>query len=1238
MNSSSVRIQTSVAEGFPILMWMGWGAGLALSLALARFMTLGTSWQVVDGLPAGLVAAAILAHGLRVLPVMLLSSTIMMTSGAAPEFGLVCGNVAAGVAAAMAVTFLGKDLATRSSRGVFGVIVASVIGSLTFTSIQLVLGGTVVLIPNGPGLWLSWLVSLAEGPFVALLVCMPAVLIVRQDTTVVGHSRWVAWTLALLVECGLLAVMFGVASVKAPATLMLATIALGIHVWVVSHAPVRRAIFAGFVTVAVISTAKWMGATGMPLPSAILAWPWLVVTQTMTLLIHAAVYERRFVMEGLRLAEQTINAAGDAVLWIHPDGRLRFVNLACEGLWHRNDHQLRTLNVQALFGGMSDELLTDIWRRASRGRIVLQLDAIRADMRKVATEVVAAISETDDGAYLTFLVRDITERNNAQRMLVDSEQRFRAVFEQAAIPMLLFDTTGKLMRANASWFALWKIPPNDNLKYRLFDDPDLERLGQRTLMERAFAGEAVAGPVVPYVIQTDGEDGRPAQRHIRWWMYPVLDPFGDVAQVIQIQIDVTEQIEAESALQSTKHLLDSIIREIPLAVSVRDAESRKVLLWNRTAEQLYGIPAADAIGQRVHELIEKYGLEFETERGTIDGGVAEAEVALRLAGGEIRYALTRQVHVADPDERHGVLVSIGQDHTRRRLAEDQLRASEARYRAIVEDQNELVLRFRRDRTVTFINAAFERFYRVHREEVELTSFRRGMLTSDPAQLDGLLDALTQERPTAQCELPVELAHSGTHWVNWTFRAIFDEKGSLREFQAVGRDVTGRRIAQDELAWLAAHDTLTGLPNRSLLLRELQQHVENYQGVSDYGFAVLFMDLDRFKVVNDSLGHPVGDALLIQFARRLRQTVGHEAFLARLAGDEFVAILEPCNSYEDAAALARKIVEVTDMPFLVPPHELRVGVSIGIAMQHHYETAEDILRDADLSMYQAKKDRAGDRISFFDRSLHEAALQRLSVENGLRHALDRDELRLYFQPIFDAQTGEVFSFEALIRWQHPERGLVGPAAFLQIAEESSLVIPMGWWIINKACAFGRLVADAAQKSGVATPSISVNLSARQFGQPDLIELLGDALDRHGLVPSDLRLEITEQNFIEDDSFAADNIRLLSECGFAVDIDDFGTGYSSLAMLMRVPVAALKVDKSFVAALPHDESSARLVRAMKQLASEPEMTLMVEGIETAEQLAWMRQEGCRYLQGYLLSQPLAEHDALRMITEASRLALP
>jgi len=1238
LESVSARRSTSVVPGIPWLAWVGWSVALAGAIALASQVQPGSRWPLVEGLPAGVVAAALIACGARLAPVLALVAFGLLLGGVAPGAWLGVGNLAAGLVTWLAVRFMGADMALRTSRGVFGLLMASVMGGLVFTMVELLLGTTSVLAGGGWAGWLSWLIAPGEGPFAALLLCMPFVLHAGDDAALLRRAGVLGWSVALLFELALLLLIFATPALDSQAKVTLAVLALGVHIWVVSHTGHRRALFAGGLAVVVILAAEWWCGAEQLGAAASFAWPWIVVTQTVTLLIHASVHERRFVMDGLRLAEQTINAAGDAILWVRRDGSLRFVNVASERLWQRSEAQLRALNVNALFGSMSDEKLSEIWQQAEGGRVAFELDVVSSDTRKIATEVVAAIAETDDGAFLTFLVRDVTERQEAQRRLVDSEQRFRAVFEQAALPMLLFDTTGRLVRANDSWYSLWQIASGKELSYQIFDDPDLDRLGQRELVERAFSGEPVAGPVVPYVMQRGGEDIEPMERHIRWWMYPVMDPFGDVAQVIQLQVDVTEQIQAETELQSTKSLLDSIIGEIPLAVSVRDEPSRRIVLWNRSAEQLYGIPASEAVGQHVQELLEKYELTIETERGTIEGGVSEAEVALHLPTGETRYALTRQVGVAGRGGGPGVLVNIAQDHTRRRLAEEQLRASEARYRAIVEDQHELVLRFRRDRSVTFLNTAFERFYRVHREEVEQTTFRRGLLTSDPAQLDVLLATLTPERPTVQCELPVELAHSGTHWVNWTFRAIYDEKGFLLEYQAVGRDVTGRRLAQDELAWLAAHDTLTGLPNRSFLLRELQQHVDNYQGVSGRGFAVLFMDLDRFKVVNDSLGHPVGDALLIQFARRLRQSVGKEAFVARLAGDEFVAVLEPCSGPDEAAALARRIVEATEVPFLIPPHELQVGVSIGIALQHHYESVEDILRDADLGMYQAKKDRAGDRVSFFDRSLQEVALERLSMENGLRHALERNELRLHFQPIFDILSGEVFSFEALIRWQHPERGLLEPSEFLQIAEESSLVVPLGWWVIDQACAFGRRAVDAAHRSGVMPPSISMNLSARQFAQVDLIDRLNESLGRRGLSPSDLRLEITEQHFIRENAFAADNIVRLHAAGFAVDIDEFGNRYSSLALLMRVPVAALKVDRSFVAGLPHDESSARLVRAMKQLAAEPGMTLMIEGIETPEQLAWMRHEGCRYLQGYLLSQPLVEQDALRLITDAFRLALP
>ena len=427
-----------------------------------------------------------------------------------------------------------------------------------------------------------------------------------------------------------------------------------------------------------------------------------------------------------------------------------------------------------------------------------------------------------------------------------------------------------------------------------------------------------------------------------------------------------------------------------------------------------------------------------------------------------------------------------------------------------------------------------------------------------------------------------------------------------------------RESKEHFRHAAFHDALTGLPNRALFTDHLRLAVERVKRDATYSFAVLFLDLDRFKNVNDSLGHMYGDRLLAEVARRLRACTREVDTVARFGGDEFAVLLDATGGPETAVRVAEKIQAKLRTPLDLDGLEAFTSASIGVALScTGYSTPEDVLRDADTAMYRAK-DGGKARHEVFDRAMHTRAVTTLRLENDLRRAVERGELRLHYQPIMSLRSGEPAGCEALVRWEHPERGMVSPAEFIPLAEETGLIIPLGQWVMEEACRQLSEWQDASPSNR--TLMVSVNLSGKQLSQPDLVGRVQGVLRATGLDPRSLKLEITESVVMENAEAAAAVLTRLRALGVGLSIDDFGTGYSSLSYLHRFPVDTLKVDRSFVGGTASGDENLEIVRTVVTLAQNLGMEVVAEGIETAEQLALLRALRCDYGQGYFFSKPL------------------
>ncbi|MDD2989532.1 MAG: EAL domain-containing protein [Zoogloea sp.] len=473
------------------------------------------------------------------------------------------------------------------------------------------------------------------------------------------------------------------------------------------------------------------------------------------------------------------------------------------------------------------------------------------------------------------------------------------------------------------------------------------------------------------------------------------------------------------------------------------------------------------------------------------------------------------------------------------------------------------------------------------------------------------------------EYRIRTRNGDYRWMLCRGMAVCDRDGLPLRMAGSQTDIHARKLAEERLLRDSLHDGLTGLPNRNLVTHRLHQSIEHMQRQPERRFAVLFLDLDRFKNVNDSLGHTTGDKLLIECGRRLGLCCRPHDTLARLGGDEFVLLLEDINNATDAIRVADRIQRHFATPFLIDGYELFMNCSIGIALSTpEYHHADELLRDADTAMYRAKADGKA-CYALFDADMHHRAVAALDMESSLRRSIDREGFELHYQPVIELQTGRISSFEALIRWPHETRGLISPAEFIPLAEETSLILPIGRWALREACRQLRQWQTADVR--LAGLGISVNLSARQFSDEGLVGQVADVLEETGLPPACLKLEITESVLMVNAQLALSRLTQLRAMGIGISMDDFGTGYSSLSYLQRFPIDTLKIDQSFIAAMAHTVEGAEIVRAILNLGKALHLEVIAEGAESAAQVNMLQDMGCPLTQGYFFSRPLPHHEA-------------
>lgn len=653
---------------------------------------------------------------------------------------------------------------------------------------------------------------------------------------------------------------------------------------------------------------------------------------------------------------------------------------------------------------------------------------------------------------------------------------------------------------------------------------------------------------------------------------------------------------------------------------------------NAAAERILEVKAEHVVGKTCGEFglntIHEDGSPFFSEEYPAPvalrtgSAVTDVIMGLRTPSGSLKWVLVSAVPQFQPGRAAPYQVyATFSDITEHMQAEVQMR----KLSRALEQTADAVMISDHNGVIEYVNPAFESMTGYGRAEVAgKTSALLKSGRHDTAFYRHLWETILKGESFH--DVVINRKKDGSlYYEEKTITPIRAANGAITHFVSTGKDNTERMQAEDRLHYLANHDVLTGLPNKALFMERLRHALKKRAGQRQQG-AVLFLDMDNFSIVNDSLGHDAGDSLLQAAAKRIAPCVREGDTLARFGGDDFVVLLESVAGADDVAAVAQSMLNSLNRSFTVGEHELFITASIGASLfPTDGDNAGALLKQADAAMYRAK-DKGRNRFEFYSAELSDQTLRRLSLETQLRRAIENEEFVLHYQPQVTL-AGDIFGAEALIRWQHPERGMISPLDFIPILEETGLIVLVGEWILHAACEQAR-AWEEAQLAGL---RMSVNLSGKQFEDPRLYKAIGDVLTKFALPAERLELEITESVLMQNGTVSLHNMRELENLGVRLAIDDFGTGYSSLSYLKRFRVDTIKVDRSFVREVPQDTDDAEILRAIIAMAHGLRLTVIAEGVETSEQLAFLRNIGCDAMQGYLFSRPLPGAAATALLLE-------
>ncbi len=843
------------------------------------------------------------------------------------------------------------------------------------------------------------------------------------------------------------------------------------------------------------------------------------------------------------------------------------------------------------------------------------------------------------------LQSSFTQLQSLNQALSESESKLTQFLEALPVGVSVHDTNGQLIYTN-------KFGENA-LGIQSFPNCTIDEMSNIFQIYRTDTDEPYPIEQLPIVRALNGMTVRADDLEIRnrdrsipleVWATPIYNERNELIYAIAAFQDISDRKHAALALQESERKLRQITNAIPGAVyqyELKPNGEQKFLFVSQGIRDLHEILPEDV----THNPQLMWNKVIDEDIEALHDSIARSAQTLEPWHLEFRIQTTDRIKwilgeaVPNKQENDSIIWNgILTDISDRKAAELALQQSELRFRNMAENVPGAIFRYvlhpDGSNRVIYMSSGCYGLWEVEASQVE-----------ENAAI--LWEMVHPEDLPAMSESVLESARTLEPWY-WEWR-ITTPSGQLKWLQSAGQperqpngdvvwdtlilDVSDRKAAEEQLIYNALHDTLTDLPNRNQLMQRLELEINRIKRSPNYRFAVLFLDLDRFKTVNDSLGHLVGDRLLVTIAQKLKAIVRSTDIAARLGGDEFVLVLSDIEGIQEAVRVTERIFAQLQTPIQLDGREVFVTTSIGIVLGNNGNvSSSDLLRDADIAMYRAKAcGRANYEI--FNVQMHDRALRRLHLENDLRRALDRNEFVLYYQPIVSLNPGRLVGFEALVRWNHPDRGFVSPGEFIPLAEETGLIVPLDCWVLQAACQ--QLVAWQNQFSQVSNLKVGVNLSARDLLEAQPVEQVDRVLDNTGLASHCLNLEITESMLIRDIEATIELLEVLKQRGVQISIDDFGTGYSSLSYLHRLPIDTLKIDRVFVSQMQVDHRNYRIVETIIALADRLELGAIAEGIENHQQLQHLQQLNCEFGQGYLFAKPLAPEAAVQLFRRESLL---
>lgn len=798
---------------------------------------------------------------------------------------------------------------------------------------------------------------------------------------------------------------------------------------------------------------------------------------------------------------------------------------------------------------------------------------------------------------------------------------FRQVFEESPFGMVLLEpANSRFLEVNRAFCDMVGYPPEELLTKTPLDITHPDDL-------------AVEIQCIDQILSQDIDVHRLEKRFITkagktiWISFKstvLKDTEDSLCFALGIVENITSRKMAEIALTQRTAELQAVLNAFPDTLFWTDATGT-ILDYRASPNREFGDPMQVCIGRSVTTVLPPPAGDviFRGIQQTLrNWSTVSVEYALLLPSGRQDYEA--RLSLLQPGR---VLVAVRNISSHKQIERD-LRLSEARYRTLVENIPGVVYRFCSDPawTVEFISEGVEAllgYPATDFAENRTFNFLSLVVPEDRERVCCEVEVAIAQRQPYQLEYRCFTLDYQERWILDRGQGYWDESGKLRYLDGLLLDITDLKTTEAQLAHRTSYDSLTELPNRSLFFQHLERAIQQVQSDRTYQFAVLVLDVDHFKVINDSMGHLVGDQLLIAISQRLRIGLRPRDVVARLGGDEFAVFLGGITALRDVTHIADRIGQRVTHPFASQNVEIVPSISIGITVQlSHTETvytsAQSVVRDAEIAMYRAKQEGRS-RFALFDQAMHACAMDRLQLELELRHALDQDHLLLYYQPIVNLEKLQIEGFEALIRWQDPEQGMILPSKFIPIAEETGLVVAIDTLALMMACR--QLQQWQAQFPQAALQFVSVNLSTRHFQRPELVDQIAAVLQQTTLPPACLKLEITETVLMEDTDSALAKLRDLRQLGVQISLDDFGTGFSSLSYIHRFPLDTLKIDRSFITDLHQRQESSSIVGAIVALAKSLNLKVVAEGIEHRDHLSQLKRLSCEYGQGYLFARPLS-----------------